>query len=382
MILHIADDDKFIDAAIEIFENVAPGRNRYIVFLPEFQHTIKYIKNIDLVEPIPLNSVNLNKLISQITKYEFVILHNLFTYKWQIVIDSPIQVKFHWMAWGADLYILPELTKNLYLPKTKKYLFKQYNIFGRVLTYFEQNTPAIFDLYCKGRYGKHSFTYRFKEVFNRIHSISTVVETEKDILTKFFKKDILYLPFTYGNIENFSTPDLKTDKNANLIMVGNSASPTGNHIDVFELLKNNNNDIIYSPLSYGYHDYADYVEKEGKKLFKERFIAIKTFLPLGEYNKILASCGKIILAHKRQQAMGNIISALRMGSMLFLHKENPCYSFLKAKGFIIFTLEDINTNNFPFLEAMKEINKTKIEELYEPQYIKNKASNLIQQLIQ
>ena len=54
-IIHIASDEKFIDAAIYIFEKAFPGSNHFIIPKSRFNRKLIYVKEHDNIELVPNN---------------------------------------------------------------------------------------------------------------------------------------------------------------------------------------------------------------------------------------------------------------------------------------------------------------------------------------
>ena len=130
-----------------------------------------------------------------------------------------------------------------------------------------------------------------------------------------------------------------------ILLVGNSADPSNNHIDMFdkilatgavEQIKK-----IYCPLSYGDHKYGERVERYGHEVFGNMFIPLKDFMPLDEYNAILESVNVAIFNHDRQQAMGNTINLLGMGKKVFIKSGTSTWDLLNRLGITVFDVEDL-----------------------------------------
>lgn len=83
--------------------------------------------------------------------------------------------------------------------------------------------------------------------------------------------------------------------------------------------------------------------KAGATMFKADFQPILEFTSLENYVKMLSSCSVGIFYHYRQQAMGNIIAMLWLGSRVYMHEKNPAYRYLKRIGLKVFVLQ----NDFP-----------------------------------
>src|SRR5690606_11417008 len=113
----------------------------------------------------------------------------------------------------------------------------------------------------------------------------------------------------------------------------NSASDTNNHFDALNYLNliHWKGEIIV-PLSYGNKDYADDIIYYGKNKFGDKFIPFVDFMPLDQYHQCINSCGIVWMNHVRQQAAGNILSALSMKKAVIMNKENNLYKTLASWG--------------------------------------------------
>src|SRR5262249_51243273 len=76
------------------------------------------------------------------------------------------------------------------------------------------------------------------------------------------------------------------------LLLGNSATPTNNHLDAFELLRRLDLEgrNIVVPLSYGVESYADAVCAHGHRLFGPRFVPLRGYLSPAEYSERIATC--------------------------------------------------------------------------------------------
>ena len=77
-------------------------------------------------------------------------------------------------------------------------------------------------------------------------------------------------------------------------MIGNSAVPTNNHLDILNYLRNNDTTSwkkIIIPLSYGgTESYKKVVIDEGVSLFGDRMMPLQSFMPLDKYTRIMSNC--------------------------------------------------------------------------------------------
>jgi len=149
-----------------------------------------------------------------------------------------------------------------------------------------------------------------------------------------------YAQLNYGSVEKtfLTGPDRPLGED---ILVGNSATPTNNHLEAFELLATLGvgNRKVFVPLNYGDDAYRDAVLKAGAHLLGDAFQPILEFLPLAKYNELISHCSIVIMNHRRQQALGNICTMLYRGAKVFLDEENPVYGFFKDRGAHIYPMK-------------------------------------------
>lgn len=381
MLLHLAEDEKFIDHILDMFETVAPGENRYFVEIPRDGKPPKYFKNYThpAVTLATAESECLQQLIQNIESFDGVIFHNLYNpYKQEFLRKLPSQIYVHWMCWGADLYCIPELRKRILTTEKKR----SKKTFGKACgDLIRKVSPGLwYTLYLKPRnlpyysapakktvnVEEGSGDQRYKSLFDKVNSASTVVPSEIDAICKYLNPKIQYIPYRYTTIEEI-TCGSDAIVSGNNVLVGNSATPTNNHFEVLESLKGAKPEgqKIIVPLSYGDPVYAEKVIESYKVEFGERFKPLTSFLSLEQYNKILNSCGTVIMNHVRQQAMGNIILALWMGAAVYLNKKSPVFKFLTKEGIMVYKL---SSKNFRCSghdhDLLAKINRPRISKLY------------------
>ena len=73
-ILHIAPDEKFINAIHWQFEEIFPNRSNYVVFLSKSSNEAKFIKVLKNVSFIKENSSSITHLFKEADKSDIVIL--------------------------------------------------------------------------------------------------------------------------------------------------------------------------------------------------------------------------------------------------------------------------------------------------------------------
>lgn len=241
--------------------------------------------------------------------------------------------KLYWIVWGGDLYSYLQESKSL---KMKILCFIRENIFKKI-----QHTIT----YIKGDYELAQKWYDLKGEYHEC----------------FMYPSNLYKEY-----------DMKLNKHSCInIQLGNSADPTNNHIEVLEkLVKYKNGNIqIYVPLSYGDKEYTKKVIFVGKKIFGDKFIALTEFMPFEKYLEFLSKIDIAIFAHKRQQAMGNIISLLGLGKKVYIRSDITPWELFRNINVKIYDVKNINISLID--EEIKKENHQKIKDYFSKEnYIK------------
>lgn len=376
-ILHFVSDEKFIDAAYKNFESVAPSCNTF--FVPSWNKRLKHIKETPVRHINPFSFRN-PYFMKSLAKYDFVILHSLNTFNQGLLAHASPDLRFVWIGYGGDYYDLIYEDRNLmYQEKTRA-------IVNELLA----NKNPVIPL--SKKIARKIFYTRLdkKALVEKINFFAPVLENEYNMVaSKFGSSFPEYVAWNYGSSAALFNDERKShcNPNGNNILVGNSATPTNNHIEVFDLLRTQNlgNRKIICPLSYGNSDYASIIKDRGRSYFGENFLGLDTFMPYEEYTELIGTCSNVIMNHHRQQAAGNITPMLFLGANIFLNEMNPHYSFLKEKGAVIFTMSDLSDSpdllNSQLSEAEIEQNQQIVTSLYNKRAVQNKTENLINRVI-
>src|SRR5512133_1305279 len=93
-ILHIASDEKFINAANYIFEKAFPGCNHFIIPHPRFNKELKYVNTQKNVQLVKHDKRLIKSLVSMANNYDCVVLHGLTEINSTIFLSSKEKNKF------------------------------------------------------------------------------------------------------------------------------------------------------------------------------------------------------------------------------------------------------------------------------------------------
>ncbi len=320
-VLHICPLDKFIPSFIDfIKENFEFEQHIFFLRGDINQYPVQLSENIIYLK----HSSQFISLISEMNKARKIILHSIFISK--IVLLLGIQPwllkKCYWMIWGGDLYYYQFRTRN----------FKS-NIYEKIRTF----------------------------VIKRIGHFVTYIKGDYELAQKWYGAKGEYhecLMYTSNLYNECAVPHKAVEGN---ILVGNSAAPTNNHLDVFEKLRpfKDENIKIYCPLSYGNDKYAAYVAKIGKDLFGDKFIPLFEFISFEKYLDLLGQIDMAIFAHKRQQAMGNTITLLGLGKKVYMRNDVTPWALFNELGVKVFDVCKFELT--PLNESVRKNNQDKIK---------------------
>lgn len=354
-VIHFVIDDKFIDGAITLFESDERVENHYVIFQYRYEE-YRYLKN-DKIERLIGSDI-----LKIIEGYDVVVLHSLPAIPVQLIWKIPSRVKVVWYAWGYDMYegffknIIPT---PLYGPQTKQYL----NGHKKTLTFRN-----------KLRFWKKVVLHKLflKKSLGRIDYFSGVFPYECDEIKKNYPNfNAEPLDFYYGSRDFFipENPDEKIAHGKKNVILGNSGNATNNHLDVLQILKENNCNIdgqLIIPLSYGCDStYADDIYSVADSIFPKKVNALRQYMPLADYLNLTSNCRVAIYAHNRQQASDNIFLQLIYGAKVYMPETSLAYHYLKKIGLKVFSLEhDIGSWDEEISDADVMENRRILSSLY------------------
>ena len=358
-ILHIATDEKFINSVNWQFEKMNNLKNCFILLLESIDSDIKYVKLSNNFKIVEKNKKGLHRCLKEITKYDLVIFHGLNYFQSRIVLNTPNKSKLIWFFWGGEFYDNPKISISSIGDKTKDFFIYQ--------TFKDKVKKIIRPLFYLITNQSKTPEQNVLDAAKQINHFGILYKEEMDYFksrkllsenVSLFKMTYYPLEYVFQNIENLRVYGQN-------ILIGNSASVTNNHLEAFDFLKDINlgERKIIVPLSYGDSKYGQSIKKIGETIFKQNIITVFNFMPLDEFNMLLASCNVVIMNHYRQQALGNIMAVLWMGSKVYLNQSNTLYHYLKRIGIIIFSINNDWYDNPNALKGLKDsdiINNRKI----------------------
>jgi hypothetical protein len=271
------------------------------------------------METIGTGDAALRRIAEVVDQSDVLIAHSMTALAARATIAAPERVLRVWSGWGGDYYgSNTSRMSGLLGPESARY--------------FRSTVSAV------GTFMQPYRRFRASNVLKRAARASDVfsapIPEDLEVLQRRFsgfRGD--YAQLNYASVEDtfaVGAHDITGDD----ILVGNSATLPNNHFEVLQALASAGVDgrRVVVPLSYGDTAYADEVVRRGQKLLGSDFVPLRDFMPLAEYQAIIAACSVSVMGHKRQQGVGNIASALWAGAHLFLDDANPVSRFLAARG--------------------------------------------------
>lgn len=335
-ILHISCDEKFIDMGINAFELAFPNCNKLLLVTDntDIKHVI-FAKR-EVVSKKDLGGSNKN---SDFWKgVDVVVLHSLFTFDLRI----PNGIRVIWLGFGYDYYdFIFDNKAELLSAKNKAFLDKVLINQASYKTKVKNLLKALL-LHEKRKSRKR------RKIIERVDIFCPVLTSEYDAINWPTSKKPKLMDWNYGTMEDNWAKEGSHRVNGNNVLLGNSATITCNHIDGIDLInqfEHNFKGKLIIPLSYGNQTYKELIKDYLRSNFNGQSQVLEEFMPFDEYSKLISTCSLVVMPHKRQQGLGNILMLLNSGAKVFLDKDNLLYKYLKDMGFVVYSLDEITLNS-------------------------------------
>lgn len=318
-IVHVFPRSPFLAFTAGVFEEAAPGANTFFVLGEPASGAAYEVPDGVRREWVMADAAGTARITAAIAASDTVVFHSVGVYAARLMAAAPEHVLKVWSGWGGDYYGTNlSATAGLLGPRTRRLHRRRESAPRRAY-------HAVRRLRLNRALGPGA---RAADVF------SAPIPEDMDVFTRRFPGFRgTYAQLNYASVEHsFSTSDRALAGED--VLVGNSANPTNNHLDVLAALRPHHTPgrRIVVPLSYGSAPYADAVTREGTRLFGDDFVALREFMPLAEYQDVVARCSVVVMGHRRQQAIGNVATALWSGAHVLMDERSPLYRFLLARG--------------------------------------------------
>ena len=360
-ILHLMRDWIFTDGTVSVFKTL-PTENRFVV-LKGGDNKLDKVKSPD-VTPIRVGSTEYYGLLKS-GQWDVVWVFGVNANFANLVRQLDKSVTVVWSPYGID-----------YVD------FSGHWLYGLATTkLFLSTTPLrrvikLVSAWVLARLHLIRFMPRWEcRFFRRVNYFSSVVPTEESWIRPLIGKNAKRVNFHYTSALSHEIDYPIVDLCAKRVWVGNSATLTNNHIEVFTKIKHLVADLecdVIVPLSYtrdgeGEDEVTRAVLTAGEESFGKRFRPIKKLMCFDEYIKLMSSCSVFIFGHRRQQSVGNTVIALKCGGCVFLDPRNPVYQYYVSQGIRVYPISRINEgieNIIKEFIPFQEANIKAVKELY------------------
>src|SRR5688572_6221726 len=307
MHLHIVPDNTFINKFYENLRELSlTDKNRIVVRSNDMKlKSIKY--NLPFA---PLYSKQFESFVGETSQYEKVFIHYFTPLLYRFVATHKFN-ELNWMIWGGDLYNLPSLDRLCYEPLTRS-------------RYIKTDWSAQTKLYeLKVLLTQQPFA---RKAYSKVKNILTWMDQEYRFAIGHLPVKANFKFFFYENQIPYAKLDslVVTDTApARLsLIVGNSGSPTNNHLDAVQFLEDNEVQAdLFIPVSYGDDRYISFLKKN-LKFSLGRVEFVERFMPFDEYLNFLMSSDGLIMNTVRPQGYGNILMMMYLGKPVFFNSQN------------------------------------------------------------
>jgi dTDP-N-acetylfucosamine:lipid II N-acetylfucosaminyltransferase len=317
-IVHLALDEKVVPLARSVFEEAYPGANTYLVcrrprhpprfLLPDAN--VRYRHRLAFRFPF---------LLWELRGADMVVVHGMTRKNAKALRAAPSSALVVWIGFGFDYTGL---------------------FTGQLGSFWLEQTEALLDRLGIDKAKVSNIDAPIRSVASRI-DVFSVNPSEVQML----RTALPALKGLYHPLPSYTVEDVLEQGAAHMtgpdVLVGNSAHQNNNHLEALAVLRAvlPAGSRVIVPLSYGDPRYADAVEAAGREMFGHRFVALRNWMPIAEYHDSIASCGTVLMQHRQQQGVGNIVAALYKGARVFLLRCNPLFGFFTELGVTVRAIE-------------------------------------------
>lgn len=320
-IVHLAQDEKFLPLARSMFEEAFPGVNRFVVCQRPGHPPTFLMPDAQVRYRHPL-FFRLPWLMPELWDADMVVIHAMTKHHARALRGVRRSSLVVWIGYGHDyLGLLSQYIGDLWFAKTEA-LLNQLSIrerqIGNLLMHITSVAQRV-------------------NVFSVNPSESAMV-----------REALPQLRATHHSLPSYTVEDVFAHGPPLMdgpdVLLGQSASPHNNHLEAFDLLLDHlpTGARLIVPLSYVSKRYADHIEQVGRTLFGERFIALRDWMPIADYQQQISRCGFVVMNHRVQMAVGNIVSALYKGAKVFMQPANPLFGFFTDLGVTVFDIGELS----------------------------------------
>ena len=369
--LHLFDASIIGQATIELFEKLNFNQ-RYVVITTDsdFEKWTKFARRIENIRIINIKNTDVGSALNEEVKAADIIFIQALSFEKAKAIkySKDDEKVFIWGLWGYGLYNFVKYQKNE-------------NSSDEYSTRLKSKTSLIVQF-------KEYYTFNiiYKKAIQKIDICLFLLESDFKLLGEVIQHKAKWKTACYQTIDNLIGGNKDYKITGNSILLGNSSTPSNRHKVVLEELKKveNLDRKVITPLNYGDQEYKKDILEIGKNTVGVNFVPLTDFMPLEEYTSTIQDCSHVIMAHKRQQGFGTIMTTLYGGAKLYLSETSPFYSWLKKLGIAVYSIENelLAELKLELTEELKASNKEIVSQYLSERSILQKLKEVIDESIQ
>ena len=364
---HIITQDKFFDAYIEDIYKLHQEENN-VFWVRGEKGELPWLtsrRNVEYIGNDFTKCINKLRTLKPEDKL-FVSWYDMFI--GQAILDSEIGNELYVFVMGGDLYSEPFWyhANWLFDSKTLRYLKNNVN-YGYPQINWERrpkNWKKTYNEICMHNGFLSTQRQLYQKKLQTMKRIDYLVLPKENVAEFEFIRKLypgITCQFASGEyMQNYDAANTAPSKHYQQgqpinMLVGNSADPTNNYLDAFKWLakqvKKNSIPIqVHTILSYGDEINKDYVISMGKNLFEDGFVPITSYMNREKYISFLNSMDMVIMYHNRQQAVGNIMTAITLGKPVLMKGNSPIYQMMNGQG--CSSIYDVTRVSFKHIDYM------------------------------
>lgn len=364
---HFFIDEKFVNDFVADALQIDSDQ----VFIAVSSRPLRFITN-PAVLYFKNHESELIPIVEKITDKDSVYVHWFTIPIMQLIDKLPTSTAVYLMFYGGDFFesgfplgknrvldnflfdpLTREYHQNLYTLNTKNYL--QERLEKAIATGNRKNmlhtwlqNIQLRRRWLKGYLFEQEWQAR-KRFLNRITAVCHWNHFDIKLLEQLYAVKLNQRYFIYNvGLQNVEHTGQRIEKETCTIWLGNSDTPTNNHLDALKALSHfQHEDIeIICPLNYGNKSYGDLIEKTGKQLFGEKFVALRDYLDRDTYYNLMDKTNVAVMFHNRGQAGGNVLAFLKKGIKVYMKTESSIYLYLSELGLTLHPANEIRNESF------------------------------------
>jgi dTDP-N-acetylfucosamine:lipid II N-acetylfucosaminyltransferase len=370
-VVHLARDEKFIPLMQSLFDAANPGANRYVIARRQ-RRKQRFVQPADNVVFRPEWQFRTPLIAGEVRDADCIVAHSMTTIFAKALRHARPDARVVWLGWGYDYYPLLEAQLGDPLLPTTRALTATLRGDAAAGSWWQRLFSRPGDDDAPG-----AKRMALSDVASRLNAYA-VLPPEVALLRH-------ALPQLRGEpheVPLFTAEDVFQKGPQAMegldVLLGNSATASNNHVEALDWLRSRaGNARLVVPLSYGDAAYGQAVAAQGRERFGERLDALTGWMALADYNERIRHCGFVVMNHRRQQAVGNVTSALYKGATVYLRRENPLFDFLSDLGVCLRQIDD----NAGALEALSVPERARNREIIGAHYARARVLSAIRALL-